>query len=290
VGQDYLLDIGYRGSKGTDLPLSYNPNQPPAGTGNAGRLYQNFGNITYYADDGNSSFNSLTAKLEKRFSHGLSFLAAYTYGKSIDEGGGTASGSDASGGVQNSFNRFAGQRGLSDFDVRNRLVLSPVWSLPFGLSGKTVVDKLIGGWQFSGIFQVQSGRPFTPNESGNISLTAQNSDRPNFVGGCDPTAAPQTVNAWFNTSCFTLPTSGTFGNAGRNILTAPGLVTADLAISRVISFREKIRLQFRGEAFNIANHPNFQQPNATQNSPSFGRITATSADNRELQLALKLIF
>jgi hypothetical protein len=290
LGQNLLLDVGYRGSKGTDLPLSYNPNEPPPGTGNAGRPYQNFGNITYYVDDGNSSFNSLIAKLDKKLSHGLSFLVSYTYGKSIDEGGGTASGSDASGGVQNSYNRFEGQRGLSDFDVRHRLVLSPIWNLPFGLANKTLSDKIIGGWQFSGIFQFQTGRPFTPNESGNISLTGQSSDRPNVVVGCNVNAVTQTVTEWFNTACFSLPPSGTFGDAGRNILTAPGLVTLDFAIARVFTITERMHLQFRGEAFNIANHPNFQQPNATQNSPSDGKITATSVDNREIQLAMKLIF
>lgn len=289
-GKDLLFDVGFRGSKGTDLPLSYNPNEPLPGTGNAGRPYQNFGNITYLVDDGNSEFNSLVTKLDKKLSHGLSFLVSYTYGKSIDEGSGTASTSDASGGVQNSYDRFAGQRGLSDFDVRHRLVMSPIWNLPFGLAGKSFSDKIIGGWQFSGIFQFQTGRPFTPNESGNISLTGQSSDRPNVVAGCNVNAAPQSVNEWFNTACFSLPASGTFGDAGRNILTAPGLVTLDFAIARVFTITEKMHLQFRGEAFNLANHPNFQQPNATQNSPSDGKITATSVDNREIQLAMKLVF
>jgi hypothetical protein len=288
LGQNLLFDIGYRGSKGTDLPLSYNPNQLTLGS--TVRPFQNFGNITYYADDGNSSFNSLLTKVDKKLSHGLSFLVSYTFGKSIDEGGGTASGSDASGGLQNSYNRFAGQRGLSDFDVRHRVVMSPIWNLPFGRSNRTVADKLIGGWQLSGIFQFQTGRPFTLGESGNISLTLQNSDRPNVVAGCDVNAAPKTINAWFNTACFTLPASGTFGNAGRNILTAPGLVTLDMSVVRLFTITERIHLQLRGEAFNAANHPNFNQPAATQNTATFGKITATSADNREIQLAMKLIF
>jgi hypothetical protein len=284
-----LVDVGYRGNKGTDLPLSYNPNQPLPGTGNAGRPFQNFGNITYYQDNGNSNFNSLQMKLEKRMSKGLSFLASYTYGKSIDEGSGTASGSDASGGVQNSRNQLSGERGLSDFDVRNRLVLSPIWDIPFGAGGRSITAKLIQGWQLSGIFQAQSGRPFTANESGNISLTLQNADRPNVVAGCNANSGPKTVNEWMNITCFSLPTSGTFGDAGRNILTGPGLVDLDFALMRMFTITEKMHLQFRSEAFNLANHPNFQQPNATQNSASFGKITATSEDNREIQLALKLI-
>ena len=289
-GQTLLLDVGYRASKGTDLPLSYDPNQPLPGTGNAGRPFQNFGNITYYIESGNSSFNSLMFKLDKKISHGLSFLASYTYGRSIDEGSGTASGSDASGFPQNSRNLSGGERGLSDFDVRHRLVISPVWALPFGHAGKSLTDKLISDWQISGIFQLQTGRPFTANESGNISLTSQNADRPNVIAGCKPNDGPQTVNQWINTSCFMLPPTDTFGDVGRNTLTGPGMVTVDTAVARVFSIKERMRLQLRGEAFNTANHPNFQQANGTQNSPLFGRITATLIDNREIQVALKLLF
>jgi hypothetical protein len=288
--KDLLLDVSYRGSKGTDLPLLYNPNQPLPGTGNAGRPFQNFGNVTYYTANGNSSFNSLQAKLDKRLSAGISFLVSYTYGHSIDEGSGPASGSDASSSTpQNSRNQFAGERGSSDFDVRHRLVLSPVWNLPFG-AGNRFTDHIIGGWQVSGIFQIQSGRPFTATESGNISLTSQNADRPNVVAGCDANDGPHTITQWFNTACFTLPTTGTFGNSGRNVLTGPGLVTLDFSVARVFAIRERVRLQLRGEAFNLANHPNFQQASGTQNSPSFGKITATLVDSREIQLALKLLF
>jgi hypothetical protein len=183
------------------------------------------------------------------------------------------------------FHRF-----LSDFDVRNRLVMSPIWALPFGRSGKILSDKVIGGWQISGIFTVQSGRPFTARESGNISLTLQDADRPNAVPGCNPNNGPGTVNEWMNISCFTLPATGTFGDAGRNTLTGPGMVDLDMAIARVFNIKERARLQLRGEAFNTANHPIFEQPNATQNSPSFGKITETLVDNRELQVALKLVF
>ncbi len=290
IAKDMLFEVDYRGSKGTDLPLLYDPNQPLPGAGNAGRPYPNFGNVTYYQDNGNSNFNSLQTKLDKRLSSGVSFLVSYTYGKSIDDGSGTASGSDASGGTpQNSHNQQFGERGRSDFDVRQRLVASPIWNVPLG-TGSGFTDKIVGGWQLSGIFQIQSGRPFTATESGNISLTGQSADRPNAVAGCDPNSGPKTVLQWMNTACFALPVSGTFGNVGRNTLTGPGLVTLDLALARVFSIRERMRLQVRGEAFNLANHPNFQQPSGTQNSPSFGKISATLVDSREIQLAMKLIF
>jgi hypothetical protein len=91
-------------------------------------------------------------------------------------------------------------------------------------------------------------------------------------------------------SCFTLSVTGTFGDVGLNTLTAPGMVDLDTAIARVFKITERMRLQLRGEAFNTANHPIFEQPDATQNSPSFGKITKTLIDNRELQVALKLVF
>ena len=291
LARDLLLEVGYFGSKGTDLPLEYNPNQPARGAGNAGRPYQNFGNITYFQDNGNASFHSLQVKLNKRLSGGLSFLASYTFARSIDEGSGPASSSDAAANIpQNSRNQFEGERGLSDFNVKHRLVLSPVWNLPWGSAGKTFSDKLIGGWQISGIYQMQTGRPFTSYISGNNSLTNQNDDRPNAVPGCNPNDGPKSVTEWFNISCFLIPPVGGFGNVGRNTLIGPGLVDLDFAIARVFAIRESAHLQFRAEAFNLANHPNFQQANATPNSPSFGKITATLIDNREIQLALKLVF
>jgi hypothetical protein len=148
----------------------------------------------------------------------------------------------------------------------------------------------VQGVLFAQLALFQTGRPFTTTESGNISLTSQNADRPNAIAGYNPNNGPKTVSQWMNTSCFTLPTTGTFGNVGRNTLIGPRMVTLDMAIARVFTINERMHLQFRGEAFNTANHPNFQQPNATQNGSTFGKIAATLVDNREIQLAMKLIF
>ena len=289
-GQDLLFELSYFGSKGTHLPTSLNPNEPLPGLGNSGRPYINFGNITYYEENGNASYNSLMAKLDKRLSHGFSFLLSYTYGKSIDEDPGPSSTSDASGATPpNSYNLRGTMRGLSDFDVRHRLVWSPIWAIPLGLSGKTITDKIIGGWQLSGIFSLQTGRPFTVTESGNISGTLQNLDRPNAVAGCNPNDGPKTVAEWFNTACFTLPAANTFGDVGRNTVTGPGLVDVDFSLARIFIIRENMRLQFRAEAFNLANHPNLNYPSAVQNAASFGHI-ASANDPRQIQLGLKLAF
>ena len=288
-GEDLLVEVNYFGSKGTFLPTILNPNQPRPGLGNAGRPFSQYGNITYYQSSGNSDFHALLAKVDKRMSKGLSFLLSYTYGKSIDEGPGAASTSDASGSTpMDSKNMRGTMRGMSDFDVRSRLVFSPIWALPFG-HGKSVASRVIGNWQVSGIFSAQTGRPLTATESGNISGTLQNSDRPNVVAGCNPNDGPKTVGQWFNTSCFTLPSTNSFGNAGRNIITGPGLVNLDVSLARIFVLREKLRLQFRAEAFNVANHPNFNYPAGVQNSATFGQISSAN-DPRQIQLGLKLAF
>ncbi|MCX6592599.1 MAG: TonB-dependent receptor [Acidobacteria bacterium] len=287
-----LLEASYFGAKGTHLQTSQNPNQPAPGLGttaqvNARRRFPTYGNLTWYQNDGNSNFHSLQAKLEKRFSAGLSFLTSYTYGKSIDDAPGTGSTSNASNSTpQNSFDRHA-ERGLSDFDVRHRLVWSPIWNLPFGKGGRKLTDRLMQNWEVSGIFSIQTGRPLTPYLSVNTSNTFGGSDRPNLIG--DPNSGPKTVQQWFSTAAFAIPAVGNFGNAGRNIIQGPGLVNVDVSFSRNFYFRDKIRLQFRGEAFNLANHPNFSYPNATADNPSFGQVAA-AGDPRQIQLALRLAF
>jgi hypothetical protein len=288
VGKDILVELTYLGSKGTHLPSSLNPNQPRPGSANPVRSYVNFGNITWFQDNANAEYHALLAKADKRLSNGLSFLVSWTYGKSIDEASGPASASDASGNTpQDSQNQFGSNRGRSDFDVKSRLVVSPIWELPFG-KGQGPFNYAIRGWQVSSIFSLQTGRPFTAGESGNISLSLQNSDRPNVVPGCNPNDGPKTVDKWFKTECFTLPVAA-FGNAGRNIITGPGLVNIDFSIARNFAIREFARLQFRAEAFNSVNHPNFNYPSATQNTATFGHI-ASAQDPRQIQLGMKLVF
>jgi hypothetical protein len=296
LGFDTVLSLGYYASNGAHIPLSQAFNQPLPGPGttaqvNARRPYPTYGNITLLETEGNSSFNSLQAKLEKRLSHGLTFLTSYTWGKSIDNTPGAGSTSVSSkGGAQNARNLQA-ERGLSDFDVRHRLVISPVYNLPFG-KGREFLTKgwasqVVGGWELSGIVTWQTGHPITPYVSANISNTFNNSDRPNVVGNAND--GPKTVQQWFNTAAFVLPASGTFGNAGRNIIAGPGLVQADISLARNFQFKEKLRLQFRAEAFDALNHPNFNLPAATVDSGNFGQITS-AADPRQIQLGLKLNF
>ncbi len=145
-----------------------------------------FGNVTYLQTEGNSYYHSLQAKLQQNYSNGLSYLVSYTYGRSIDEGaGGTDSSSDSSKALPQNSYALKGERGLSDFDVRQRLSVSPVYDLPFGKKGKYLTSgwgsRLAGGWQLSSIIQWQTGRPFTVYYGTDNSQTGENSDRPNQV-------------------------------------------------------------------------------------------------------------
>jgi hypothetical protein len=166
-----VLEVGYQGSKGTHLPLLYNINQPPPGPGTVAqkqalRPYPQFGNVSFLDAVGNSSFNALLTKLQKRYSNGLSFLLSYTFGKSIDNTPGTPYNVTPSRSTAENPRNLKLERGLSGFDVRHRFVISPVYELPFGkgrrfLNSNSYVNWVVGGWQASGIFSMQTGRPFT---------------------------------------------------------------------------------------------------------------------------------
>lgn len=308
LSRSALLEVTYVGSKGTKLPTEVNINQAvlgPGGTGtlNARRPYQTpyagltFGNVTYLQTEGNSHYHSLQAKLQQNYANGLSYLVAYTYGRSIDEGpGGSDSSSDSSKALpQNSYAPHS-ERGLSDFDVRHRLVISPVYDLPFGAKGKYLThgvgSYLAGGWQLSGIIQWQTGRPFTVYYGTDNSYTGENADRPNVAHNPNQNA-PHSVSQWFNTTtnpAFAAAGTGNFGNESRNAIQGPGYTEADVAIARTFPIHHSVKLNFRAEAFNLANHPNFYNPNPstdTYGSGSFGKISQ-AFDPRQLQFSLKL--
>lgn len=288
LSSTFLVDVTYLGTKGTHIPLVYNINQPPAVPGtttaqvNASRPIQGYGNINFTDTSANSSYNALLAKVEKRAGHGLLFISSYTYSHSLD---------DASTAVQNSRN-IAGEYGSSGFDVRHNFTFSPVYELPFG-RGRAhlqngIPGAIAGGWQLTGIVALQTGTPLTPIYTANISNTLNNEDRPNVVG--NPNNGPKTVAKWFNTAAYSTPASGTFGNAARGSITAPGSKDVDFAVSRVVSvIPERLKAEFRAELFNSFNHPNFQFPAIDPGSASFGKITGAN-DPREIEFALRLTY
>lgn len=306
--KDMLFELDYFGNDSNHLQLTQNINQPLPGPGSsqqvqARRPYPSYngvplGAISWYQFSGNGHYESLAARLNKRYAYGLSFLASFTYGKSIDDFG-----SNGGNAASNQYN-FHTAYGLSPFNVRYRFVISPVWELPFGKGKYLLTDgigsKIAGGWQLSALFQAQTGTPLTPTLSGNYTNTADALDRPNVVAGCNPNSGPRTPGEFFNTACFSLPpvngaasNTYTWGNAGRGIIEGPGLVTLDLSLVRSFNIKEKLKIQFRAESFDSLNHPIFNNPNTTADSSAFGTISSTIAFGtpaRQNQMALRLVF
>ncbi len=314
--RNLVMDISYSGSAGHKLPVGWNINQALPGTAalTARRPYPGWGSISggYVSSIGNSNFNSMTARLERRFDSGLSFLASYAWSKAIDMTSGVATTDDASPGAAQNARNLAADRAVSDYNTPHRFVFSTVYALPFGkLAGNNKLMKAaLSGWQTTGIFTMQAGRPFTITSGRDESNTDGGADRPNAIG--DWHVANPTTDRWFNPctllangtkrNCATgdvpawqVNAAGTFGNVGRNTMRGPRSVNMDFGIYRNVKIVERLSAQFRAEAFNVANHATFLLPIGNAAGNTFGQITGavTSGDfgtQRQLQLALKLVF
>ena len=289
IGRNRVAEIGYAGSKGTKLLGARDFNQPaPSPDPLNPRPVEQFADIDILESRGDSNYQSLQAHFQQRFDHGLTTMAAYTWSKSIDDASGFFSSAGDPNFPQNSRNVNA-ERALSSFDLRNRFSLSYSYDLPFGKG------RLRGGWQTFGIWTFQSGRPFTvallPNfdnsNTGESILGFGANDRPNVLRS--PALASPTAERWFDTSAFVIPPTGNFGNAGRNILTGPGLQTINVSLVKNTVLSERATLQFRAEAFNLLNHVNLDLPDNFVGSPTFGQILSAESP-RHIQFGLKLIF
>jgi hypothetical protein len=287
LGGNFMAQLGYTGSEAKKLPVVVNLNQPFPGPGsvNSRRPFQGVGTIDYYAPLDDSSYNALIAKLERRFSKGLSLLTSYTYGHSIDGGGNNNDSNDP--GPQDVRNLSA-QRGSSNFDVRQRFVVSGFYALPFGRS-RGFLNSLVRDWQFNAIYSAQGGLPMTIQLASDPSSTGTTA-RPNRIGDGNLPAGQRTIQHWFDTSAFAIPTCVCFGNSGRNIVRGPGFTDVDLGVIRNFQIGERMHLQFRAESFNLANHPNFSLPNRVIGNAQVGTITSTLNPERQNQFALKLYF
>jgi len=295
IGKSRVLEIAYVGSKGTKLLAARDINQaqPSPQQPNPRPNFQ-FADIDYLESRANSIYNALQARFQQRMTAGLSLLASYTWSKSIDDASNFFSSAGDPNFPQNSYDVRA-ERGLSNFDLRHRLSVSYSYNLPSRQFDQAWVRTLLGGWQTFGILTFQSGRPFTvallpdfDNSNTGISILGFGAnDRPNVVG--DPHLAHPTPDLWFNTAAFAIPPFGSFGNAGRNILSGPSFQTINVSLVKNTRLREGVSLQFRAEAFNLLNHPNFDLPDNFIGSPTFGQIL--SAENpRHIQFGLKLLF
>ena len=259
--------------------------------------YFGYAQLFQAEDSVSSNYNSLQAKLDKRFSHGLSFLTSYTWSHSID-GASVFFGSGANATTifpQDNYNLRA-ERGSSDFDIRHRLS----WSFNYAVPSFRRLPEFVGsGWELGGILTLQTGEPFSALTGKGLSGTGLGNDRPNLVG--DPNAGPHTVQQWFNTSAFVDNQPLTFGTAGRNIVSGPGYRDFDFSLLKNTKIGERMNAQFRAELFNIFNHPSFALPANILAAPNFGALFTTpdaaqnnvglgSGGPRLIQFALKLSF
>jgi hypothetical protein len=263
------------------------------------------GNGTQWFDQGTSSYHSLNVSLVKRISRGLAYKANYTYGKIMDLNSAIlapSAGNEPSN-LPSPYYRRQLNRGVGSYSLLHQFNTNFSYQLPFGSgqhfgSGASgVMDRLIGGWQWNGSMRVEGGFPFTPLAGSNTTGTgdSSNSDVPNWNPNFKGPVILGKPDQWFDPRAFVLPAQGTFGNVARGSLRGPGLFSLDTSLLKRVRISEGLSLQFRAEAFNVLNHPNFAYPNevvfqGTEYSSSGGVITNTATTSRQIQFALKLLF
>jgi outer membrane receptor protein involved in Fe transport len=328
-GGNLMLDTSYVYTRGRNLNFQTNVNQAPVSefgcTGyNCGNPNPIFNDIQAQIYDGYSNYNALQLRLQKRASYGLSFQVNYAWSKWLDTGtgGGHGSGIDI---YQNAFDPSANY-GLSDGNATNTLVGQILYEIPVGRGRRYAVSKfvepVVGGWRVSSLFQWHSGTPFTPVIQSGIAtaldpgLSASinqggSSLYPDVVGS---SSVSHRSNAnWFNPAAFTNPAPGSFGDAGRNILTGPGFTDVDFSLAKEFALYESVKLEVRADMFNVFNHINWANPNndvgigcslalnspppcaAGQGTPllsnsTAGTITSTEGGTRIIQLGAKVRF
>ncbi len=244
--------------------------------------------------DGWEKYHALTLTFTQHMWRGLIVNSNYTWSKALDDASNPGA-NNAGPNLPQDPNNLAAEKGLSDFDHRNRFVTNFLYQIPFLKDSTGFVHTAFGGWSVGGIWTLQSGAPFTINTPTDVANNGEPlsapSQRPNLT--CDPNNGPKTTAQWFNVSCFSTPAPFTYGNAGRDIVTGPGLDDFDTTLQKQFLLRENMNLQFRLDIFNFINHPNFNAPvgagRTLSTSSSFGKITSAN-DPRDMQFSLRLAF
>jgi hypothetical protein len=297
--RNVILSVGYIGTKGTKLDLLLSPNSlNPSATGSQQTSIPGVQQFLYETSGAASIYNGLQITLRRQFHGGFSMSGFYTWSKAIDDA--ASVGGNGHNVPQNSFDLFA-ERALSNFDVRNKLVINHTYEFPFGeqrhfLNRGGIAARIMGDWQISGVTTIQSGSPLSAQVAGNQSNNNGSgifaSERPDVTG--EPVSLPRserTTLDFFNTSAFSLPPSGELGTAGRNTITGPGTVNFNMSLGRFFTFsREKnLRGRFSIDATNIFNHPNYSGIATTINAQNFGWVTGVGA-MRAVTLRLRFNF
>jgi hypothetical protein len=332
LGRGMLGRVAYVGSRGQHMTVTIDqnpavyipgcsaPTDPHPLTTDQRRRFNNttgsctapsstpFSNIYQISQSGNSWYHSAQFSLTKPLTHGLTLLANYTWSKSTDNlPYNTDAATFGTSGwytlplTAPNFRKY--DEGLSDYNHSNVLVMSYVWQTPKLDNMNTVARHVIGSWEFSGILTAESGAPLAIYTGTDRSLTGIGSDRPQLLPGANPYLKGSCNNGssclhWLNSSAFTLPAYGTYGNVGKGQFIGPGFWDWDMGIFKNIPVTERVSMQFRGELFNTFNHTNFSSddtgsrakgPVQTYTAAGFGNILASN-DPRIVQLALKIVF
>lgn len=288
LGAGFVADIAYVGTLGRKLPVQIDLNAAPPGTGVAGRpLNRLFGRTattnerTYRA---NNNYHGLQASLLRRFRNGLFLQGSYTYSKAMEEG------------VITSHTDISRNYGPASYDRTQMFTLAHVYDLPFGAGQRWLATgpaaRLAGDWKWNGVFRAVTGLPFTASADATPCNCPGNG---NFADAVSPIRYPRGTGRgelWFNTGAFAAPGPSRFGNAGAGTIRGPGFGTYDMSVFRQFPIRERLRLEFRVEAFNLTNTPLFGAPDRNVNSANFGQVLTTldGAGERQLQFALRLSF
>jgi hypothetical protein len=290
IGASFAVSVDAVGTLTDHLAVLRNINQPLAGTrdANGPRPYPAFGsNLQWREMTGTGNYKGLDVGFEKRFTDGYSYRVSYTLGESRDQAPEHLNA--ASGRPQNGRD-LESWEGPSDFDIRHRLTGNLIAELPFGpgkaMAQDGVAGAILGGWLVSGIYSVRSGRPITVFQgTNNVGPGAEG--LPNLFG--DP-EGEKTVEAWYNKAAFELVPTGTFGNAGRNILRGPNFMTFDISVQRRIDFTDRVNATLRWDCFNLFDRANLGNPDRNIASATAGVISTLAGDPRVMQFSFRLGF
>jgi Carboxypeptidase regulatory-like domain len=317
IGKDSSVEIGYIGSRGFHLQRAHLINNTLPGPGPLGprRPFKTLtfvpgteltpsstdavvqsqtfpvSTINLLENTAQSWYDAGYVNVRRRYSHGLSFLANYTFAKNLTNAPDFRSPMDESSIPQNNLDLNL-EKGPG-CDIRHRFALSSVYDIP-AYRGQEWARMITQDWQLSTIYQVQSGMPFTISVFGDTAnsgtVLGENPIRANVTG--QPVFGPgtHTADEWFNPAAFAAPPAFTYGNAGRNSVYGPPLQTLDFALARTFRITERANFQFRAEAFNSLNKVNLGTPNRYVNTPQFGTITMAMTPGREIQLSARLSF
>src|SRR4051812_9831271 len=317
LGSNTTLEVGYLGARGFHLQRSHLINNAPPGPGPLGprRPFKTLSfvpdtvlspssteaviqsqtfpvsTINLLEDTAQSWYDAGYVNIRRKYSHGLSFLANYTFAKNLSDAPDFRSPMDESAIPQNDSN-LAAEKGPG-CDIRHRLALSAVYNVP-ALKRAEWTRLITQNWQVSTVYQIQSGMPFTISVFGDTAnagtVLGENPIRANLTGAPIFGPGTRTASKWFNPAAFATPPAYTFGNVGRNSVYGPPLRTLDIALVRSFRLTERASFQFRGEAFNALNMVNLGTPNRFVNTPQFGTITMPMTPGRELQLSARVSF